>query len=144
MHSLRFGRLSRGWVFMGFYSVISAMHVLLVEFRDNQCISNSSSSLCQNTAFTRCRSENGYRPEQIHVFLAEPISMHVAWKISALAQIKFLAAEALHRVGGLVFVAHGNRFANELRKRDYVKGETWKNKPPLRVALNTVVSDDIA
>ena len=32
MYSLRFGRLSRGWVFMGFYSVTSAVHVLLVEF----------------------------------------------------------------------------------------------------------------
>ena len=53
------------------YSVISAVHVLLVEFCDNQCISNSSSSLCQNTAFTRCRSENGYRPEQIYLLLAE-------------------------------------------------------------------------
>ena len=78
-------------VFLGFCSVISAMNVLLVEFYvlhinrvmgtavlscsiledDNQCISNSSSSLCQNAAFTRCRSENGYRPEQIHLLLAE-------------------------------------------------------------------------
>ena len=65
------------------------------------------------------------------------------WQTNAVAQIKFLAVESLHRVGGLVFVAHGNRFANELRKRDYVKGEMWKNKPPLRVVLNTVVSDDI-
>ena len=63
---------------------------------DNQCISNSPSSLCQNAAFTRCRSENGYRPEQIHLSLAEPIGMRVAWKTSADAQIKFLAAEALH------------------------------------------------
>ena len=45
------------------------------------------------------------------------------WQTNAVAQIKFLAVESLHRVGGLVFVAHGNRFANELRKRDYVKGE---------------------
>ena len=66
------------------------------------------------------------------------------WQTNAVAQIKFLAVEALHRLGGLVFVAHGNRLVNELRKRDYVKGETWKNKPPLRVVLNTVVSDDIA
>ena len=65
---------------------------------DNQCISNSPSSLCQNAAFTRCRSENGYRPEQIHLSLVEPIGMRVAWKTSADAQIKFLAAEALHGV----------------------------------------------
>ena len=83
---------------------------------DNQCISNSPSSLCQNAAFTRCRSEKGYRPEQIHLLLAEPIGMRVAWKTSADAQIKFLAAETLHGV-------HGNRLANELGKRDYVTGE---------------------
>ena len=87
---------------MGFCCVTSVVHVLIVEFCDNQQISNLSSSLCQNAAFTRCRSENGYRPEQIHVLLAEPTSMYVAWKISADAQIKFLAAEALHGVGGLV------------------------------------------
>ena len=39
------------------------------------------------------------------------------------AKIKFLAAEALRRVGGLVFDALGNRFANELGRRDYVTGE---------------------
>ena len=106
------------------------------------CISVSSSSLCQNAAF-RCRSENGYRLEQIHVLLAKPISMHVE-EISAVAQIKFLAAEALHRVSGLVFIAHGNCSANGLRKRDYVTGEMWKNKPSFRVVLNKAVSDDIA
>ena len=63
--------------------------------------------------------------------------MRVVWKTSAVAQIKFLAAETFHGV-------HGNRLSNELRKRDYVTGEMWKNKPPLRVALNTAVSDDIA
>ena len=39
------------------------------------------------------------------------------------AKIKFLAAEALRGVGGLVFDALGNRFANELGRRDYVTGE---------------------
>ena len=34
------------------------------------------------------------------------------------AKIKFLAAEALRGVGGLVFDAHGNRFTNELGRRD--------------------------
>merc|ERR1712100_996147 len=36
------------------------------------------------------------------------------------AKIKFLAAEALRGVGGLVFDANGKRFANELGRRDYV------------------------
>ena len=63
------------------------------------------------------------------------------------AEIKFLAAEALHGV-------HGNRLANELGRRDCVTGEMWKNdcvtgemwkkKPPFRLALNRAASDEIA
>merc|ERR1712224_614717 len=59
------------------------------------------------------------------------------------AKIKFLAAEALRGVGGLIFDADGNRFANELGRRDYVTGEMWKNKPPFRLALNKAASDEI-
>ena len=46
-------------------------------------------------------------------------------------------------LGGLVFDALGNRFANELGRRDYVTGEMWKNKPPFRLALNKAASDEI-
>ena len=53
------------------------------------------------------------------------------------AQIKFLAAETLHGI-------QGNRFAKELRRRDCVMGEMWKNKPPFRLALNREASDEIA
>ncbi|CAK0816718.1 unnamed protein product, partial [Prorocentrum cordatum] len=56
------------------------------------------------------------------------------------AKIKFLAAEALRGVGGLVLDAAGNRFANELGRRDYVTGEMWKNKPPFRLCLNKAAS----
>merc|ERR1712187_476881 len=56
----------------------------------------------------------------------------------------FLAAEALRGVGGLVLDAFGNRFANELGRRDYVTGEMWKNKPPFRLCLNKAASDEIA
>merc|ERR1712039_396699 len=59
------------------------------------------------------------------------------------AKIKFLAAEALRGVGGLVLDANGKRFANELGRRDYVTGEMWKNKPPFRLALNKAASDEI-
>jgi len=59
------------------------------------------------------------------------------------AKIKFLAAEALRGVGGLVLDANGNRFANELGRRDYVTGEMWKNKPPFRLVLNKAASDEI-
>jgi len=59
------------------------------------------------------------------------------------AKIKFLAAEALRGVGGLVFDANGKRFANELGRRDYVTGEMWKSKPPFRLVLNKLASDEI-
>jgi len=59
------------------------------------------------------------------------------------AKVKFLAAEALRGVGGLVFDANGKRFANELGRRDYVTGEMWKNKGPFRLCLNKAASDEI-
>jgi len=59
------------------------------------------------------------------------------------AKIKFLAAEALRGVGGLVLDANGKRFANELGRRDYVTGEMWKNKPPFRLVLNKAASEEI-
>jgi len=42
--------------------------------------------------------------------------------------VKFLAAEALRGVGGLLLDINGNRFCNELGRRDYVTGMMWKNK----------------
>merc|ERR1712066_600549 len=59
------------------------------------------------------------------------------------AKIKFLAAEALRGVGGLILDKNGKRFANELGRRDYVTGEMWKNKPPFRLCLNKAASDEI-
>merc|ERR1712134_132688 len=59
------------------------------------------------------------------------------------AKVKFLAAEALRGVGGLIFDANGKRFANEVGRRDYVTGEMWKNKPPFRLTLNKAASDEI-
>merc|ERR1719379_3416445 len=59
------------------------------------------------------------------------------------AKVKFLAAEALRGVGGLVFDKEGNRFANELGRRDYVTGEMWKNKPPFRLCLNKAAGEEI-
>merc|ERR1712031_42150 len=59
------------------------------------------------------------------------------------AKVKFLAAEALRGVGGLVLDVNGKRFANELGRRDYVTGEMWKNKPPFRLCLNKAASDEI-
>merc|ERR1712050_409845 len=44
------------------------------------------------------------------------------------AKVKFLAAEALRGVGGALLDMNGNRFCNELGRRDYVTGMMWKNK----------------
>jgi len=59
------------------------------------------------------------------------------------AKVKFLAAEALRGVGGLIFDANGKRFANEVGRRDYVTGEMWKNKPPFRLALNLAAATEM-
>ncbi|KAG0347201.1 hypothetical protein BG004_008240 [Podila humilis] len=59
------------------------------------------------------------------------------------AKVKFLAAEALRGVGGLLLQAEGKRFCDELGHRDYVTGMMWKNKFPIRLVLNTAASKEI-
>merc|ERR1719329_1357111 len=60
------------------------------------------------------------------------------------AKVKFLAAEALRGEGGLILNAKGERFCNELGRRDYVTGEMWKNpNPPFRLCLNKAASSSI-
>jgi flavocytochrome c len=44
------------------------------------------------------------------------------------SKVKFLAAEALRGVGGVLLDINGNRFCNELGRRDYVTGMMWKNQ----------------
>merc|ERR1711966_538222 len=60
------------------------------------------------------------------------------------AKIKFLAAEALRGCGGLLVDADGNRFVDELQKRDIVSGRMWNNKGPFRLILNGAASKEIA
>ncbi|KAJ3120260.1 hypothetical protein HK098_004758 [Nowakowskiella sp. JEL0407] len=59
------------------------------------------------------------------------------------AKIKFLAAEALRGVGGVLLDANGKRFADELGHRDYVTGLMWKNKGPFRLVLNSKAGKEI-
>jgi len=60
------------------------------------------------------------------------------------AKVKFLAAEALRGVGGLLLDREGHRFVNELGHRDYVTGLMWKtNKPPYRLVLNKAAGKEI-
>ena len=60
------------------------------------------------------------------------------------AKVKFLAAEALRGVGGLLLDAGGDRFIDELEKRDVVSNAMWKrDKFPVRLVLNTKAAKDI-
>lgn len=51
------------------------------------------------------------------------------------AKLKFLAAEALRGVGGILIDANGKRFCDELGRRDYVSESMMKNKGPFRLIL---------
>ena len=42
-------------------------------------------------------------------------------------KVKFLAAEALHGVGGLLLDNEGQRFVDELQHRDFVTGKMGEN-----------------
>lgn len=60
------------------------------------------------------------------------------------AKVKFLAAEALRGVGGLLLDNEGKRFVDELQTRDYVTGKIWENgKYPIRLVLNGQASKEI-
>jgi succinate dehydrogenase/fumarate reductase flavoprotein subunit len=51
---------------------------------------------------------------------------------------KFLAAEALRGEGGILLDNQGQRFCNDIGKRDYVTGRMWAHdKGPYRLVLNT-------
>ena len=59
------------------------------------------------------------------------------------AKVKFLAAEALRGVGGIMLDATGKRFVDELGRRDYVSAEMAKNKGPFRLILNAKGAKEI-
>lgn len=60
------------------------------------------------------------------------------------AKVKFLAAEALRGVGGILLTKEGHRFCDELGHRDYVTGEMWKfGKAPYRLILNAAAAKEI-
>jgi len=60
------------------------------------------------------------------------------------AKVKFLAAEALRGVGGLLLDNTGSRFVDELQHRDFVTGKIWENKKyPIRLVLNGKASSEI-
>uniref|UniRef100_A0A6B2L0T2 fumarate reductase (NADH) n=1 Tax=Arcella intermedia TaxID=1963864 RepID=A0A6B2L0T2_9EUKA len=60
------------------------------------------------------------------------------------AKVKFLAAEALRGVGGLLLDKNGYRFCNDLGTRDYVTGRMWDhNKAPYRLVLNSASAASI-
>ncbi|ODV92754.1 hypothetical protein CANCADRAFT_23179 [Tortispora caseinolytica NRRL Y-17796] len=79
---------------------------------------------------------NGVDLEKIQVHptgLVDPRDPENKWK--------FLAAEALRGEGGLLLNGNGERFCDELGRRDYVSGEMFKNKFPIRLVLNGKASN---
>ena len=63
--------------------------------------------------------------------------------IHANSILQFLAAEALRGEGGILLNATGDRFCDELGHRDYVSGEMFKNKFPIRLVLNSKASNTL-
>ena len=56
-------------------------------------------------------------------------------------QWKFLAAEALRGCGGLLLDRDGQRFCDEMGRRDYVSGKmNDRNKFPYRLLLNSAMA----
>uniref|UniRef100_A0A146LJV0 Putative fumarate reductase n=1 Tax=Lygus hesperus TaxID=30085 RepID=A0A146LJV0_LYGHE len=59
-------------------------------------------------------------------------------------KVKFLAAEALRGVGGIMLDCDGRRFVNELGRRDYVSETMCKHdRAPYRLVLNGKASKEI-
>ena len=58
-------------------------------------------------------------------------------------KVKWLAAEALRGVGGIILNKHGERFCDELGRRDYVSGEMMKNEGPFRLVLCSDAAKEI-
>lgn len=59
------------------------------------------------------------------------------------AKVKFLAAEALRGVGGIMIDARGRRFVNELGRRDHITKEIWRNQPPFRLLVNSAAAQEV-
>eukprot|EP01083_Nonionella_stella_P012197 34604_1 len=59
------------------------------------------------------------------------------------AKVKFLAAEALRGCGGLLLGNDGQRFCDEMGRRDYVSGRmNDHNKFPYRLLLNSAMAEE--
>ena len=58
-------------------------------------------------------------------------------------KVKWLAAEALRGVGGIILNKNGERFCDELGRRDYVSGEMTKNEGPFRLVLCSGAAKEI-
>jgi flavocytochrome c len=59
------------------------------------------------------------------------------------AKVKWLAAEALRGVGGVMLDGSGQRFVDELGRRDFVSGEMTKRQGPFRLVLNEAAAREI-
>ena len=61
------------------------------------------------------------------------------------AKVRFLAAEALRGVGGILLNREGQRFTDELQKRDYVTGRMWNDgSGAFPLVLNSASANEMA
>lgn len=59
-------------------------------------------------------------------------------------KVKNLAAEALRGVGAIMINPKGERFVNELGRRDFVSGEMLKGQAPYRILLGKDAAAEIS
>lgn len=106
---------------------------------------------CRRMSLIRCRSTGDGQKMVLDIggkgIDMDKVQVHPTGLVDPLdpdAKVKFLAAEALRGVGGLLLDRDGNRFADELGHRDYVTGRMWDNdKFPVRLILNGQASAEI-
>ena len=105
--------------------------VLIQAFKGERAMIENNSSL-RKFHLDRIQPASRGLPQ---VEITVDIDANGSWTCLPGTSMKFLVAETLRGVGGLVFVTHGNHYANELGRRNCVTGEMWKNKPPFRLVL---------
>lgn len=135
--------------FSAFISPDSGHHHVLLVFKACEIPISNNHTLSFLVIPLRC--SNLLFPSRVSVLFVPHLLTHLSAVIFFFccacvcdSQVKFLAAEALRGVGGLLLTNKGQRFVNELGTRDYVTGEMWKAKAgPYRLVLNGKGSNEI-
>jgi len=114
---------------------------ILVQVRpDIQHLSTTNGEHCTGDGIKMAQKVNGATVDIDRVQVHPTGLVHPA---EPEAKVKFLAAEALRGVGGILIDARGERFCNELGTRDYVTDCMNKGHGPFRLVLNGKASKEI-